>query len=257
MMARGGGTDRVNGNRKAPVRAILETYGKRKSGGEFPMKLRLGGPRANGTEGDQVGQKLWRDGIQHLTGYRNAAAGQITEQLSRQAQAFVDLERLVYIRVVNQPLPPNGRPRFLEIGTHDYAQIIGESGGNLLQPTGIFKSGSGIMDRAWTTNDQKTVRGAGNDRDGIFTASKDGPKSIFGGWNFGLKKLWGDQGVITQHSHIVAHLFYDSRWHGEYVQLVLGELILCPFENSSLPVTDSLAYIKLERLGATGKGPPM
>ncbi len=81
MMLGGGGSDRVNGHSQAAVSAVLEPDREGEPRRQLAVQLRLRCPCANGTERDQVGQELWRDGVQHLAGDGHAARRQVAEQL--------------------------------------------------------------------------------------------------------------------------------------------------------------------------------
>lgn len=88
------------------------------------MQLGLGGARPDGADAGQVGQELWRDCVEHLAGNGHAARRQVDEELPADAQALVNLEAVVDVRVVDQALPPDCRSRLLQVGPHDDEQLV-------------------------------------------------------------------------------------------------------------------------------------
>jgi len=108
----------VDSHAQAAIRAVLEADGEGQAAGQFTMQLALGRACANGTQGDGVCEELRRDGVEHFAGDGHAGAGEVAVELTGDAQAFVDLERFVDFRVVDQPFPADGCAGFLEVGAH-------------------------------------------------------------------------------------------------------------------------------------------
>ena len=77
------------------------------------MELRLGGARADGAPGHEIGDVLRRDGIKQLRADWDAEVGEVAEELAGEAQALVDLERAVDVGIVDEAFPADGRARFL------------------------------------------------------------------------------------------------------------------------------------------------
>lgn len=119
----GSSANGVNSNRQVTVRAVLVTNGETQTRSELAVQLRLGSTGTNGTKGDKVGKVLRRNGVEHLTGNGHAGAGKVCVELTGDAQAFVDVVRLVKVRVVNQTLPSDRCAGLFEVGTHDDAEI--------------------------------------------------------------------------------------------------------------------------------------
>ena len=180
MMSRGGGTDGVDGDAQAPVGAILEPDREREPGRQFAVQLRLGRAGADGAERDEVGQKLRRDGVEHLAGDRDAGGGEVAEELARQAQALVDLEGLVDVRIVDQALPAHRRSRLLEVGSHDDAEVGRQPGGDLSEPTRVLERGLWVVDGAGAADDKQPVVVAGDDGCRLLAALYDGALRVLG-----------------------------------------------------------------------------
>ena len=66
------------------------------------MDLAFGRARSYGAPADQVGDVLRADEVEILRPGRHAQVVDVEEKLSRQAQALVDLEAAVEVRVVDQ-----------------------------------------------------------------------------------------------------------------------------------------------------------
>lgn len=128
MMSRRRGTHPINSDAQAAIRAVLEADGEGQAARQLAMQLALGGARADGAEGDGVGEELRGDGVEHLAGDGHAGAGEVAVELAGDAQALVDLEGLVDLGVVDQPLPADGGAGLLEVGAHDDEDVGGEAG---------------------------------------------------------------------------------------------------------------------------------
>ena len=86
-------------------RRILESHRTRKPGHKLPVDLALRGARANGAPTHQIRHVLRRDHVQKFSSRGHAHFGQIQQQMARQAQAIVDPERFIEIRIVQQSFP--------------------------------------------------------------------------------------------------------------------------------------------------------
>lgn len=152
-----GGSDGVDGNSQTAIRAVLEANWEGKSRRKFTMQLGLGSACSNSSEGDQVREELWGDGVEHFAGNRHAGRRQVAEELTRYAEALVDLEGLVDIWVIDQPLPANSRARLLEVSAHDNAEITGQLVGESLEALAVLESCGGVVDGAWAADYEKAV----------------------------------------------------------------------------------------------------
>ena len=79
------------------------------------------------------------------------------QQLAREAQALVDAEAAVEVRVVDQALPADGRARLLEVDAHDDAQRVRTAGRQRLQPLRVLAGRVHVVDRAGADHDDQAV----------------------------------------------------------------------------------------------------
>lgn len=177
MMLSSSRSDGVNGNSQAAVRAVLEADWERKSRRKLAMQLGLCGACADSSKGDQVSEELWGDSVEHFAGNRHAGRGQVAEELTGHTEALVDLEGLVDIWVVDQPLPAHSRAWLLEVSPHDNAEIAGKLVGESLEALAVLDGSGGVVDGAWAADYEKTVRCTHNDINGILATFNDGLES--------------------------------------------------------------------------------
>jgi hypothetical protein len=170
----------VNGNTKTTVCAVLETNRERQAGSKLTVQLGLGGTGTNGTNGDTVGKELRRNGIEHLGSNRQTLAGQVNEQLTRNAETLVNLEGVVDIGIVDETLPANGCSGLLEVGAHHDAEIVGELVRELLESGSVFLSGGRVVNGAGTDNDEEPVALAKDNVGSILTALDNGVCGLLG-----------------------------------------------------------------------------
>ena len=160
------------------------------------MQLTLGSPRTDGPAAQTVGQELWGDGVEHLTGDGHAQRGQIDKQLPGGAQPLVDLEGIVNVRIVDQTFPPDGGAGLLEVGAHDDLKGRGVLLAEGKEFAGIGEGGGGIVDGAGADDDEEAVVWIS-----ILDYVGDGVAGIYdGGFGFGrLEDLmleevgWGER----------------------------------------------------------------
>lgn len=193
----------INGHTQTAIGTVLEAHRERQTRGKLSVQLRLGGTGANGTEGDEVGKELRRDGVKHFAGNRHALAGQVAEELARDAQTLVDLVALVEVGVVDQALPADSGTGLLEVGAHNDAEVILELVGELLQTTAVLNSSFRVVQRAGTAHDEKTVILLVNNGLGFATALLDGVESDLGSGDLGGQKFGRNQRVVAQDAGIV------------------------------------------------------
>lgn len=119
------------------------------------MELRFGGSGANGPHTEHVGQKLGGNGIQHLARDWHALVRKVDEQLPRHAQALVDLERIVDVRIVDQTFPAHGGAGLFQVSAHDDKQVILILFLQLQQPIAVFQGSLGVVNRTGTNDDHQ------------------------------------------------------------------------------------------------------
>src|SRR5690606_13978246 len=113
------GLDRIDGDLDVAVSAVLETYRARKAGSQLTVNLAFGSARTDGAPGHQVGNILRGDHVEEFAARRQAELVDFDQQLTRRAQALVDIEAAIQSGIVDQPLPAHRGARLLEVHAHD------------------------------------------------------------------------------------------------------------------------------------------
>jgi len=121
------------------------------------VHLTLRGAGADGAPGDQVGNILRRNHVEVLGCRRHAHFVEIAQQLASGPQALVDVEALVEIRIVDEPLPAHRGPRLFEVHPHDDDQVTDQTLLDFEQALAIFDGRPGIVDGAGSDDDQQAV----------------------------------------------------------------------------------------------------
>ena len=173
-------TNCIHRHRQAPIRSILETHRERQTRSELAMQLRLRGTCANGTERDKICEELRRDGVEHFAGNGHALGGEVAEQFPAHTQALVDLEALIDVRVVDQTFPAHRCARFFQIRTHDDAEIILQSVGQLLEPFAVLDCRGWVVDGTRATDNKQAIILLGDDLGSFLTAAQDSLCSVGG-----------------------------------------------------------------------------
>jgi len=153
----GRGVQRVNGKIQAAVGAVLETDGRGQAARHLAMGLRLRGTRANRRPANQVSDVLRRNRVERLGRRREAQLGEVQQQLTSPVQALLDVEGVIKMGIVDQPLPANGGPRLLEVDPHDDEQGIRNLVAQRLQPPSVVLGGVHVMDGTGPRDDDQTM----------------------------------------------------------------------------------------------------
>ena len=127
------------------------------------MHLAFGGAGTDGAPGNEVANVLRRNHVQKLTAGGQTQPVDIDQQLTRNAQAFVNAVALVEVRVVDQPFPAHGGARFFKVNAHHDFQRTGVLVPLLDQPARVVQRGSRVMDGTRADDQQQSVVGAGHD----------------------------------------------------------------------------------------------
>src|SRR5688500_16291992 len=91
------------------------------------MHLALRRACADRAPRDEITDELRRDHVEEFAACRQAEAIHVDEQPARDPQPLVDAKAAVEIRVVDEPLPADGRARLLEIHAHDDLERAAET----------------------------------------------------------------------------------------------------------------------------------
>ncbi len=146
---------RVDRDRQRAVGAVLEADRRRQPARHLAVGLRFGRARADRGPRDQVRQVLRHDRVERLGGSRHAEIGQPAEQLARGADALLDVEGVVEIRVVDQALPAHRGARLLEVDPHDQQHRVLDARGQLAQSQRVLAGRRRIVDRARSDHDEQ------------------------------------------------------------------------------------------------------
>jgi hypothetical protein len=149
--------DRVDRDLDAAGGAVLEADRHREARGELPVHLALAGSRADRAPGDEVRDELRGDRVEELAACGHPHLGQVEQEAARHAQALVDLEALVELRVVDQALPADDRARLLEVHAHHDQQILAQLLGQALEARRVLAAGGGVVDGAGADHRQQAV----------------------------------------------------------------------------------------------------
>jgi len=100
---------------------------------------------------------LRADEVQELGAGRQAELVHLQQKPTGELEAGVDLEGAVEVRVVDQPLPADGGPRFLEIDPHHDVQVGRELVAHRLEPRGVVLRRHDVVHRAGADDDEQAV----------------------------------------------------------------------------------------------------
>ena len=87
------------------VGTVFEAHRHRETRCEFTVHLALGRACADGTPAHAICYELWADRVQKFAAEWQPQRRQIDEQFSRNSQPFVDFERAIDVRVIDQAFP--------------------------------------------------------------------------------------------------------------------------------------------------------
>ena len=178
------------------------------------MHLALGGTRADGAPGNQVGDVLGRDHVEEFGAGRHAQLIHVPQQLARQAQAVVDREGAIQVRVVDQALPAYRGARLLEVHAHHHQQVVLEAVSLALEATGIFHRRFVVVDRARPDHHEQAVVGTKQDTVDRATRLESGFRGPGGGGEFPQHMGWRGQFLDLLDTDII-DMDFRGGGHGE------------------------------------------
>ena len=126
--------------------------------GHVRVHAGLGGAGADCRPGDDVGDVLGDDRVEHFGGDRQPDVDDAEHQLAGDEDPFFDVVGLVEIRVVDQPLPADGGAGFLEIGAHHQQDMVLHLVAQLAEPLGIFDRRTCVVKGTRTHDHQEFLR---------------------------------------------------------------------------------------------------
>ena len=118
------------------------------------------GARADGAPAHQVADELWRQQVQELGAHRQAQVQHVQQQPARHAQAFVDGEAAVQVRVVDVALPAHRGARLFEVHPHHQQQLGRVFVGQRFQVPRVVQCLVVVVDGAGADDGQQPVVGA-------------------------------------------------------------------------------------------------
>src|SRR2546427_553614 len=137
------------------------------------MDLALRRAGADRSPGDEVRGELRRNRIEELRARGKAELDQVEQQPAREAEALVDGEGAVEVRIVDESLPADRRARLLEVDAHHETEVAAELVGGLLQTARVVDPGRWIVDGAGADDDEQAVVLAGQDTNDLLAGAAD------------------------------------------------------------------------------------
>ena len=107
-----------------PSVLFLNPTGIDRPGRQLAVDLAFGRPRADRDPRRQVGDVLRNLRVEELRRRRQPHVVDVEQQLAGQPQPLVDVEALVEIGIVDEPLPADRRARLLEVAAHDDDELL-------------------------------------------------------------------------------------------------------------------------------------
>src|SRR3989442_3763583 len=135
------------------------------------MDLALRRAGADRSQGDEVRGDLRRNRIEELRARGKAELDQVEQQPAREAEALVDGEGAVEVRIVDESLPADRRARLLEVDAHHETEVAAELVGRLLQTARVVEPGRLIVDGAGADYDEQAVFLARHDSNDLLSGS--------------------------------------------------------------------------------------
>src|SRR5207247_9601146 len=102
-----------------------------------------------------------------------AELDQVEQEPTREAEALVDGEGAVEVRIVEEPLPADRRARLLEVDAHHDAEVAAELVGHPLQAVRVVEPGHRVVDGARADDDQQAVVLATQDANDLLAGAAD------------------------------------------------------------------------------------
>jgi hypothetical protein len=150
-----GRLQRVDRDRQRAIGPVLEPDRCREPARHLAMGLRLGGTGADRGPADELRKILRHDRIERLGRGGDLDLREVQQQLAREPDALLDLERVVHVGVVDEPLPADRRARLLEVDAHQHDHRALDSLHQRLQAIGVLTRCDEVVDRAGTDDDEQ------------------------------------------------------------------------------------------------------
>src|SRR5438309_4303569 len=135
------------------------------------MDLALRRAGADRPRGDEVRGELRRNRIEELRARGKAELDQVEQEPAGEAEALVDGEGAVEVRIVDESLPADRRARLLEVDAHHETEVAAELVGRLLQTARVVEPGRWVVDGAGGVDDEQARVHAGRNANDLLTSA--------------------------------------------------------------------------------------
>ncbi len=88
------------------------------------MGLRFGRSSSDGCPGYEIGDVLWRDGVEEFRSGGNTEIDNVSKKIASDPKAFVDVGGFVEIGIHNQPFPSERSAGLFKVDSHDEANSV-------------------------------------------------------------------------------------------------------------------------------------
>lgn len=182
-----GGDDSVDGALDVAFGRVLEADGHRESAAKFAVDLALGGSGADGDPTCDVGDVLRELEIEVLGSGGQAECVEIDQQLSGGTKPLVDVIALVEIGVVDEAFPADAGSGLFEVSAHEDNELVFEALGERKQLFGVVEGCDGVVDAAWSHDDDEAVITSVNDISDGVSGISDAARDFVGEGHFLMK----------------------------------------------------------------------
>ena len=151
------GSDGVDRHPHVAVGSVLEPNRHRQSGAELAVRLALARPRADRAPRNGIRDVLRGNRIKELATDQEADIEDVEQELASDPQAGVDVAGAVEVRVVDEPLPADGRARLLEVDAHRDQQVVAEAGRDGGEAASVVERRVGVVDAARAGDHEQAI----------------------------------------------------------------------------------------------------
>src|SRR5262249_4701131 len=128
---------------------------------------------------------------------------QIEQKMACCAQTVINLERLVEIRIVDEPLPSDGGAWLLEVHAHHNAKVTGQLLNRLFQVSSVFESGARVVNRTWAYDHQQAGIFAFEDAADLIAEDKHRIRNFLGDGKFLFQKCRRQEDLGPSDSKVI------------------------------------------------------
>ena len=118
------------------------------------MCLRFSGARADGRPANQIGDVLWRDGVEQLSCGWQAEVDDGAEEFAGEFKSCGDVAGAIKVRVHDEALPADGGARLFKVHAHDQEEAVGDFAAEGGEALGVFAAGGDVVNGAGADNQE-------------------------------------------------------------------------------------------------------